>query len=324
MKEIIKHMNSSINLGILPKKDTLPKEVYEDCFHFKFLSKLLDKDFEELVIHHSSLVSLRSNEHKSYHQLDISQEMLELAFEVLSLQNKITWNVSFPFISKKITLFGITYRLSLLHKSTGSKHHKYFLRKKKKSFFPIESYNHSNLLSKLFSEKKNIMFSGASSSGKTSLMQSLLKESCREEDVLVIEDTNEILPVHDHWTFLTSNNSEQLKKYCSYSVRMYLDRIILGEIRSIEIYPFILSMNTGLKGFMSTLHANNALDTMHRLGVLFELYSETSSLKFETVMKLLCSQIDFVVYMENKQIKEIIEVLNYDQRVIYKNITSSI
>ncbi len=323
MNEVIEKMYSRLNLGLLPEKDLIPLRIYQDCFEFQFLAEILKSDFEELVIHHSNLASLRTNNIKSYHQLDISQKLLELTFEILCMKNKITWNVSCPFVSKKITLLGSEYRVSLLHKSTGSKNHKYFLRKKIKKYFPLESYQYSDKIVELFKKRKNIMFSGASSSGKTSFMQSLLQSTCPNEDVLIIEDTNEILPVHDHWTFLTSSNAEELMKYCSYSLRMYLDRIILGEIRSIEIYPFILSMNTGLKGFMSTLHANSALDTMHRLGILFEFYSQSNTLKFETVMKLICSQIDFVVYMEDKQVKEIIEVLNYDQRVIYKNITSS-
>jgi Flp pilus assembly CpaF family ATPase len=91
------------------------------------------------------------------------------------------------------------------------------------------------------------------------------------------------------------------------------ERMVLGEIRSHEVTPFIMAMNNGHKGFMSSIHANSASDALHRLALLFCLYSETKSLDFEMVLKLICKNIDIVVYMENKKVVEVIEVLGSEK-----------
>ncbi len=321
---MLEDIKRNLNLGILPSLKNSSKEDFEKLMNFSYLSQMFSEDFEEIVIHSPLCVTKRYRGHQTTHSLDISREELDLSFELLCFRESIKWNRKKSFTSAKTIIHESPIRLSLLHSKTGCGQHKYFLRKQARQEFSLESFfkfSKGDILKEIFLSRKNIIFSGASGSGKTSLVQSLLSLIPKKEDVLILEDSKEIKSIYPHWTCLHSTSSEELKEFCSYSVRMFLDRIILGEIRSSEIYPFILSMNTGLKGFVSTLHANSALDTLSRLGILFEFYAESSSLKYETVMKLICSQIDYVVYLENKEVVEIIEILNYDQKCIYKNVT---
>ena len=119
----------------------------------------------------------------------------------------------------------------------------------------------------------------------------------------------------DHWVGGNTNEKiegKTLKDYCAYAMRMRPDRILLGEMRSSEIVPFILSMNTGHRGLISTIHANSAKDCISRMCLLFSLYSNISKLNFSTITSLICQNVEYVIHMENKKIKEIIKIFGAD------------
>jgi len=60
---------------------------------------------------------------------------------------------------------------------------------------------------------------------------------------------------------------------------------------------------------MSTLHANSAKDAIYRMVTLFQLYSNTNNLSFEIVTKLICQNIDIIIFMEDRKIKECIKLI---------------
>ena len=73
--------------------------------------------------------------------------------------------------------------------------------------------------------------------------------------------------------------------------------------------PFLLSMNNGHKGLMSTIHSKSAKDAPTRLAMLFSLYSNNQQITYELALKLICANVEIVVYMENKKIKEVVQIL---------------
>lgn len=100
--------------------------------------------------------------------------------------------------------------------------------------------------------------------------------------------------------------------YCHYALRMTPDRIILGEIRSKEVIPFLLSMNNGHKGLMTTVHANSASDTLSRLSLLFSLYSDNgNTISHDAINKMIASSVDIVIFLENKKVKEIARIISW-------------
>ncbi|MEX1098909.1 MAG: ATPase, T2SS/T4P/T4SS family, partial [Bacteriovoracaceae bacterium] len=109
---------------------------------------------------------------------------------------------------------------------------------------------------------------------------------------------------------------DDLKSFMSHAMRMSPERIVLGELRSGEVEPYLLAMNSGHKGVLSSIHANSALDAIHRVALLARLYS-SNPLEYELVLKLVCQNIDAVVYMENKKVKEIIEVFGSEGNQIF-------
>ncbi|HUH53089.1 MAG TPA: ATPase, T2SS/T4P/T4SS family [Microbacteriaceae bacterium] len=123
--------------------------------------------------------------------------------------------------------------------------------------------------------KKNILISGATASGKTTLLTALLSEVNPDERIISIEDVGEIRPNHPHHLALESRqaNSEgigevNLDMLLREALRMRPDRIVLGECRGKEVVTLLTALNTGHDGGASTLHANSMNDIPARLEAL--------------------------------------------------------
>lgn len=325
---------SYLNKGIIPRWEDFFQELptlneAEDLAAIKenflklttwtFLEDILNKEATEFFFHspENSQILNYQGEKKSF-VVPLDKDDWQLWLEILSIHFRQNWNVQQPFASFYGKLFNKNYRLSLVHSSTSPNGvSKLVLRCLSQKPHALESFGDTEILKNLVSEKKNILIAGSTGSGKTSIMTSLLSLIDEHEHLVVLEDTYEIQFPHPHQTrFLAGNSMEtSLKAYLSYSLRLSPDRIILGEMRSHEVVPFLMAMNTGHKGLMGTIHASSAIDALHRVALLFSLYSGEASLSFEKVMELICRNQEYVVFMENKRVKEVIKILGCDKGV---------
>lgn len=332
---------SSLNKGVIPCWDhffkELPalghaddlieiKENFKRLTEWPFLEEILKIKGTEYFLHsidHSQVLSLDGKKQSIKIPIDI--EDWQLWLEVLSIHFKQNWNNQNPFVSFYGELFGKTYRLSMVHASTSPGGiSKLIIRSLATIPHPIESFGNADYITKLVDEKKNILIAGSTGSGKTSFLTTLIQNIGRDEHLVILEDTLEILTKHPFTTRFIAGKSDEtsLKSYLTYSLRLSPDRIILGEMRSHEVIPFLMAMNTGHKGLMGTLHASSAHDALHRVALLFTLYSGESQVSFDKVMELLCRNLEYVVFMENKKVKEVIKILGSDKGVaFYETIT---
>lgn len=334
---------SFLNKGIIPNWETflkeLPTDYHEDILNtirqkfvnltdWTFLDNLISEETTEFFFHSPDKIQfLNSSGKKVSTSIPILIEDWQLWLELLSIHYKQNWNVTQPFVSFYGNLKGKNFRFSLIHSSTSpQKISKLILRCLSAKPYPIESFGETSTLSKLVSEQKNILISGSTGSGKTSLLTSLLNLTDQNEHLIVLEDTYEILVDHPHQTRLLAGGTPEtsLKTYLSYCLRLSPDRIILGEMRSHEVVPFLMAMNTGHKGLMGTIHASSAVDALNRVSLLYNLFSGEGNLSFEKIMELICRNIEYVVFMENKKVKEIIKILGVDRGMpFYEDVFSS-
>ena len=123
--------------------------------------------------------------------------------------------------------------------------------------------------------KKNIVVSGGTSSGKTSLLNVLSSLIPNDERILTIEDSAELQLVQDHVLPMETKPPDKkgrgavtIRDLVKVSLRMRPDRVIVGEIRGGEALDLLQAMNTGHSGSMATLHANNPVQALARLETL--------------------------------------------------------
>ncbi|MFH1727203.1 MAG: CpaF family protein [Pseudomonadota bacterium] len=123
--------------------------------------------------------------------------------------------------------------------------------------------------------KKNIVVSGGTSSGKTTLLNVVSSLIPNNERIIIIEDSSELQLQQDHIvpmeTKAPDKNGEgavPIRELVKSSLRMRPDRVIIGEIRGGEALDLLQAMNTGHSGSMTTVHANDPRQTMSRLETL--------------------------------------------------------
>ena len=123
--------------------------------------------------------------------------------------------------------------------------------------------------------RKNIIISGGTGTGKTSLLAAVSRSIPEDERIIVIEDTSELRLNQEHCLYLESRHSDSSKgghlnvrQLFINSLRMRPDRIIVGEVRSGEALDLIQSMLSGHAGSLSTVHASSARDALIRLETL--------------------------------------------------------
>ncbi|WGW10829.1 ATPase, T2SS/T4P/T4SS family [Saxibacter everestensis] len=146
----------------------------------------------------------------------------------------------------------------------------------------------------------NIVISGATQAGKTTLLNTLAASIPARERVISCEEVFEIdLPNRD-WVAmqcrqpsLEGTGEIALRKLVKEALRMRPNRIIVGEVREAESLDLLIALNSGLSG-MSTLHANSARNAINKLCTLPLLAGENISSRF--VVPAVASCLDLVVH----------------------------
>ena len=288
---------------------------FQDIFQFELVKDIIfnQGDFQEIIVHNCQ--HCQKDKAPVKFSLNWDNESIFQAFQFFCDSCNINWNSNNQFVSFHSFVGGHSFRFTLIHPSLNPDGvAKIFIRSHSKKGLSVEDFTDNDtaaMLRALISQKKNIIIAGSTGSGKTSLLNSLLNDIGTEDHIVVIEDAGEIQLKNDSTSYLVSSNSEQLKEFCSYALRMSPDRIVLGEIRSREVIPFILSSNTGHKGMMSTIHANSAVDSLSRLSVLFSLFS-SSEMQYQSIERLIHKSVEYVVYLDKKRIVEIIKIVGFD------------
>ena len=312
----------------LPPGQHLQEELLtwlRDIYHLDFLKKYLKQEGNKEIILHSNEVLQIQGKMREYKTLDqLSKDDFQTALEILAQKNYQTWNYAKPYCSFQTMLFDSLYRITLCHFcTTPQKSSKAFFRALRPTSFPLKSFSITEKQVEFFKtvirQKKNIVIAGPTGSGKSSILRSLIEEIDPAEHIIILEDTYELVTEKQNITNLIAldENDKSLTQYCAYALRMKPDRLIVGEIRSSEVVPFLLASNSGHKGLMTSVHANSAADALSRLGLLFQIYSSQKGLNYQEVLKLVCQSIDLIVYCQKRAITEVIEVLGCEGSTPY-------
>ncbi len=124
----------------------------------------------------------------------------------------------------------------------------------------------------------NLLIAGGTGSGKTTLLNAISAYIPAEERILTVEDAAELQLLQPHVVRLETRPANiegkgeiNQRNLVRNALRMRPDRIIVGEVRGDEVLDMLQAMNTGHDGSMTTVHANNSRDALHRLETLMLL-----------------------------------------------------
>ena len=179
------------------------------------------------------------------------------------------------------------------------------------------------------SKRCNILISGGTGTGKTTLLNILSQLINPYERLVTIEDVAELQLGHPHVVRLETRppNAEghgevKASDLIRNALRMRPDRIILGEIRGVEVLDVLTAMNTGHDGSMSTVHANTAQDALLRLETLVGLTGRSVAEK--TLRQMICAALDVIIQLTRmpdgrRCVSEVLEVVGVRDDVYVTN-----
>ena len=148
----------------------------------------------------------------------------------------------------------------------------------------------------------NILVSGATQSGKTTMLNALLASARPSERIVTVEETFELaltsrdaVALKCRQPSLEGTGEITLRRLIKEALRMRPDRLVVGEVREAESLDLLIALNSGLPG-MSSIHANNARDALVKLSTLPLLAGRNIDSAF--VVPTVASCIDMVVHCE--------------------------
>ncbi|ELZ5771571.1 CpaF family protein [Vibrio metschnikovii] len=168
----------------------------------------------------------------------------------------------------------------------------------------------------------NILISGGTGSGKTTMLNALSQFISENERIITIEDAAELRLQQPHVVRLETRTAGientgiiNQRDLVINSLRMRPDRIIVGECRGAEAFEMLQAMNTGHDGSMSTLHANTPRDALARVESMVMM--ATSSLPLEAIRRTIVSAVDLIVQISrlhdgSRKVMSITEVMGLE------------
>ena len=147
----------------------------------------------------------------------------------------------------------------------------------------------------------NLVISGGTSSGKTTLLNPLFQEVGRAERIILIEDTPELKLTHENSVGLvTVTGGEGESEVSSIdmlqaALRMRPDRILLGELRGAEAFTFLRAINTGHPGSMTTMHATDPRHALTQLAMM--ALQAGTGISFGELREVISEMVDAVIQL---------------------------
>ncbi|GES46116.1 putative conjugal transfer protein TrbB [Rhizobium dioscoreae] len=191
------------------------------------------------------------------------------------------------------------------------------IRRRASRLIPLNDYVCSGVMTQdqaftirsAISSRLNIIISGGTGSGKTTLANAVIDEivKCAPEDRLVIlEDTAEIQCTAENAVLLHTSDTVDMARLLKSTMRLRPDRIVVGEVRDGAALTLLKAWNTGHPGGVATIHSNTALSALRRLE---QLTAEASQ---QPMNEVIGEAVDLVISIERtargRRVRDVIQV----------------
>ncbi|MGE0754216.1 MAG: CpaF family protein [Alphaproteobacteria bacterium] len=172
----------------------------------------------------------------------------------------------------------------------------------------------------------NIIISGGTGSGKTTMLNAVSRMISHGERIVTIEDAAElqlqqphIVPLETRHANLEGEGEISMRDLVKNALRMRPDRIILGEVRGGEAFDMLQAMNTGHDGSMGTLHANNPREALSRLENMVGM--AVTTLPSRALRQQITSAVNLIVQVQRmrdggRRVTHVTEIIGMEGDVI--------
>jgi pilus assembly protein CpaF len=176
----------------------------------------------------------------------------------------------------------------------------------------------ARFLARKFAVGVNILVSGATQAGKTTMLCALLDVGARNQRLVSVEETFEIRTNYTDWVAMQARQANlegvgeiTLRRLVKEALRMRPSRLVIGEVRQAEALDLLIALNSGIAG-LCTIHANSAFDALEKLKLLPLLAGENIPALF--VSQTVERNIGLVVHCEmnaagQRKVTQVIESL---------------
>ncbi len=158
-------------------------------------------------------------------------------------------------------------------------------------------------LAEAVGSRRNILISGGTGAGKTTVLNALSSFIEVSDRVITIEDAAELQLAHGHVVRLESRPASvegsagvSIRDLVRNALRMRPDRIVIGEVRGAEAMDLVLALNTGHSGALTTVHANSPADAVRRIEML-ALMADLG-IPYEVLRAQIAGALDLVLHLE--------------------------
>ena len=320
-----------------------------------FKEPLLDKDITEICYNGGNYIfALQSNGKWKSYETELTFKSAKAIATTTASAKETEITASKPILSSTLTN---EERVQIvIYPATKKNHVSITIRKPSKNKVSLEQYEKQKLffindnkdivksneknLKLLYAEEKykefiieavklgkNIIVSGATGSGKTTFMKTLIDFIPKSKRIISIEDVEELVfSNHDNYVqlFYPSEaksddflNATSLLKSC---LRMKPDIILLAELRGGETYDFINIINSGHSGSITSCHAGSVQETFSRLELMMLQNESGNKIPFDVIRETLRKTIDIVIHMaDTNEGRRITEIYYKDMENTQKN-----
>ncbi|MBY5494483.1 P-type conjugative transfer ATPase TrbB [Rhizobium leguminosarum bv. viciae] len=177
------------------------------------------------------------------------------------------------------------------------------IRRRASRLIPLEDYVRTGVMTEYqaatirsaISARLNIIISGGTGSGKTTLANAVIHEivkSAPEDRIVILEDTAEIQCAAENAVLLHTSDTIDMARLLKSTMRLRPDRIVVGEVRDGAALTLLKAWNTGHPGGVATIHSNTAMSALRRLE---QLTAEASQ---QPMHEVIGEAVDLVISIE--------------------------
>jgi type IV secretion system protein TrbB len=246
----------------------------------RILAAIDDRQVTEIIVNEDGRVWFESYG-KGMHEagLSLAASQIESLIGTVAASLGAVANAGNPIVEGELPIGGIRFEGLL---PPVARKPCCVMRKPAQVLYTLDDYIHDGILSeahseafrKAIDERRNIVISGGTGSGKTTLAGALINEMVARSDpnerYVIIEDTLEIQCRARNLVQLHTAENADMTRLVRTTMRLRPDRIIIGEVRGAEALALLKAWNTGHPGGVTTIHANSAAAALTRLSSLVQ------------------------------------------------------